>query len=416
MTTEDEIVKKLEEGKVKLYEIEGLVGNDSNKATAIRRAFLEKARKSSLKNIGSTSIDFNDAINRNIENPIGAVQIPLGYGGELKVNGESAKGSYPVLLATTEGMLVAGISRGISMLNKVGGVNVSIIKDGMTRDVLIRTKGVKDSAKIIRWVNSYEGFNALKEGFSRSTKHGELLEVRPYTTGRDIHLRFKAKTGAAMGMNMVTIAAKEAVESALQGIKEKLGVDAILISESGNMCSDKKPAFINFLEGRGVSVVADAIIPRDLLQERFRVEPEAVAELNRAKNLSGSALAGSHGFNAHISNILAAMYIAHGQDVAQIVEGAQALTEANVVDEGLYVSVMLPAIEVGTFGGGSRRETQKEALMLLGLYGEGDSEGRTRLAFAEIVAGACLAGELNLLAAQAAKELSKSHGSLKRGK
>jgi hydroxymethylglutaryl-CoA reductase (NADPH) len=169
------------------------------------------------------------------------------------------------------------------------------------------------------------------------------------------------------------------------------------------------------LEGRGVSVIAEATIPKKVLERTFRVTPEPVAELCKVKCLQGSALAGSHGFNAHIANVLAAMYIAHGQDTAQIAEGCQAITDVIVTDEGLYVSCFLPALEVGTYGGGTKRETQQEALRLLGLYGEGDNEGKTRLAFAEVVAAACLASEINLLAIEASKELASTHGSLKRG-
>ncbi len=410
-----EIVEKLEKGGIKLHEIENFTMNDSNEAARVRRIFLEKKFGVDLRNTASHTIDFDDAISRNIENPIGATQIPLGYAGDLKVNGDFAKGQYPILLATTEGRLVAGISRGIGTFNRAGGVNTSVIKDGITRDVLIRTANVKSSSKVLEWIRSEKGFDFLKSEFSKTTKHGKLIEVRPYTIGRDVHIRFKATTGAAMGMNMVTIAAKYAVDQMIPHIEKELGINIIVISESGNLCSDKKPAYINVIEGRGVSVIADAVLPADLLKERFRVEPEMIVELNRVKNLQGSALAGSHGFNAHVANILAAMYMAYGQDVAQIVEGSQAVTDAAIVDGNLYVSCFLPAIEVGTYGGGTKRETQKEALTLSGIYGDKDFEGGTRLAFAEMIAAACLVGDVNLLAIQAAGELSKSHGQIKRG-
>jgi hydroxymethylglutaryl-CoA reductase (NADPH) len=411
---EEEIIGKLERGEVKLYEIDKEVG-DSNRAARIRRAFLEKKMGVELKNIGSTSIDFNDATNRNIENPIGAVQVPLGYCGDLNMNGEYAKGSYPVLLATTEGRLVAGISRGMSALNKAGGVVSSVIKDGITRDVLVRVSGIKDASKLMRWIESKEGIDFFGNEFSKNASHGRFIEARPFTTGREVHIRIKATSGAAMGMNMITIASKASVDAMIKHVEERLGIKVAIISESGNMCTDKKPAFINFIEGRGTSVVAEAMVPRQIVADVFKAEPEKMAELNLLKNLTGSALAGSHGFNAHIANALAAMYIAHGQDAAQVVEGAQAITQAFATEEGLYVSVTMPSIEVGTYGGGSKRETQREALSLLGLYGENDTEGRTRLAFAEIVAGVCLAGELNLLAAESTKDLSKSHSQIKRG-
>jgi hydroxymethylglutaryl-CoA reductase (NADPH) len=410
----DAAVQGLLDGEVKFHEVERLTGNDSKEASLIRRRFLEKKFKVALKHIGSSTIDFNDAVNRNIECPIGAAQVPLGYAGDIKVNGDSASGSYPVLLATTEGRLVAGLSRGISIVNKAGGVNTIVVRDGMARDVLVRTSNVKDSSKLAHWVESSEGRDFLRSAFSESTSHGKLIEVRPFVAGRDVHLRFRATTGAAMGMNMVTIAAKGTVDKLVQHAEGKLGLHIDILSESGNMCADKKPAYINFIEGRGVSVAADILVPRKLIEESLRVKPELMVELNKVKNLTGSALAGSHGFNAHVANTLAAMYIAHGQDAAQIVEGSMAITDAAIVDDNLYVSLLMPSIEVGTYGGGTARETQKEALGLMGLYGSSDAEGKTRLAFAEVVAAACLTGELNLLAAEAGMDLSKSHGKIKR--
>lgn len=410
----EELIEKLSKGEIKLREVEKHT-NDSNEATRIRRAFLEKKYGVKLDSIGQTNIDFNDAINRNIENPIGATQVPLGYAGDLKVNGEHANGGYPILLAATEGRLVAGMARGIKVFNASGGITTTIIKEGMARAPLVRVKSAREAVKLVRWVQSEDAFNFFREEFSKSAKYAKLKEVKPYTTGRYVHIRFKSSTGAAMGMNMVTIASRSAIDMMIPKVKNELGIDVTFVSTTGNLCADKKPAYIDVLEGRGVSVISEATIPKDILSEKFRVKPEQVAELCRVKCLQGSALAGSHGFNAHVGNVLAAMYIAHGQDPAQIVEGSQAITDAVVVDEDLYVSCFLPALEVGTYGGGTKRETQQEALKLMKLYGEGDDEGKTRLAFAEVVAAACLASEINLLAIESAGELAKTHGKLKRG-
>jgi len=415
MDKNEEIVEKLMKGEIKLREVEKFTDNDSNKATNIRRLYLEKKYNINLKNIGGSNIDFNDAFNRNIENPIGATQLPLGFAGELKIDGNYAKGNYPILLATTEGRLVAGMSRGIKVFNEAGGIVTTVIKEGMARAPVVRVKSARDAVKLINWVHSKEAFDFFKDEFSKSAKYAKLKEVKAYTAGRYVHIRFKSSTGAAMGMNMITIASRKAIDAMIPKVKQELGLDIIFISTAGNLCTDKKPAHINVLEGRGVSVIAEATISKRVLEEKFRVTPEKVAEICRVKCLQGSALAGSHGFNAHIANILAAMYIAHGQDPAQIVEGSQAITDAVAVDGDLYVSVFLSALEVGTYGGGTKRETQQEALRLMGLYGEGDDEGKTRLAFAEVVAAACLASEVNLLAIESAGELAFTHGTLKRG-
>jgi hydroxymethylglutaryl-CoA reductase (NADPH) len=415
MEKDEEIIKKMMKGEIKLREVETFTDNDSSKATNLRRMYLEKKYGIKLENISRNTIDFNDALNRNIENPIGATQVPLGFAGELKVNGDYAKGYYPILLATTEGRLVGGMARGIKVFNMAGGINTVILKEGMTRDTLVRTKSARESFKLIKWVETKEAFKFLSDEFSKSNPFAKLKEVKAYTAGRYVHIRFKSGSGSAMGMNMITIASKAAADAMIPKVKKELNLDVKFISESGNMCADKKPAYIDVLEGRGVSIIADAVIPRKIITEEFRTDPETIAELNKAKCLQGSALAGSHGFNAHIGNVLAAMYIAHGQDPAQVTEGTQAITDASVVDGDLYVSCFLPALEVGTYGGGTKRETQQEALKLLGLYGDKDAEGKTKLAFAEIVAAACLASEINLHAIEAAKELSETHGSLKRG-
>ncbi len=411
---EQKILRLLEQGKLKMHEIEKHV-KDANEAAKIRRTFIEKKFGKKLALVGSHAIDFSDAINRNIENPIGATQVPLGYSGELKIRGDFANGAYPIFLATTEGKLVAGISRGIKALNESNGVNAYVVKDGMTRDILIRVEDANEASQVTKWVNSKDGFEFLKGAFAVSTKHGSLNEVKPYAIGREIHLRFRADTGSAMGMNMLTIAASHATEEMAALFEKRRKIKIRILSESGNMCADKKPALVDFIEGRGVSVIADAYLPNRVVQKAFGVKPEAIAEINVSKNLQGSALAGSHGYNAHVANVLAAMYIAHGQDVAQIVEGSQAMTSMAVKGSGLYISLYLPAIEVGTYGGGTKRETQKEILELIGLYGENDNEGITRKKFAEVVAGACLAGELNLLAAESGLDLARSHSKVKRG-
>ncbi|MEM4064685.1 MAG: hypothetical protein QW582_00515, partial [Candidatus Micrarchaeaceae archaeon] len=316
-------INKIKKEDIKFRDIENKLNITPLEATEIRRKLLEKKFNCSLNNIGIGSIDFADAINRNIENPIGVTQIPLGYAGDLSVNGSNAAGNYPILLATTEGKLIAGVSRGISILNSVSGVSTEVINDGMTRDVLIKASNIKEVNKLIHLLTLTEIRDLISNQFSKSSSHIKLIEAKPIPIGRYLHIRFKAFTGAAMGMNMVTIASYTAAKAFIDYVSEKFNINAKILSESGNMCSDKKPAMINVIEGRGVSVIADAFIPNSLLISRFGINSNMIAEVNKAKNLLGSAAAGSNSFNGHVANILAAMYIAYGQDVAQIVEGSQ---------------------------------------------------------------------------------------------
>jgi hydroxymethylglutaryl-CoA reductase (NADPH) len=242
------------------------------------------------------------------------------------------------------------------------------------------------------------------------TKHGKLRGVKPYIVGNNLYLRFEFETGDAMGMNMVTIASEEIMK-----VIEEHFPDVKYLALSGNLCVDKKPNAMNFINGRGKTVIAEAIIPREIVEKKLKTTPELIAEVNYRKNLVGSAQAGSYGFNAHFANIVGAIFLATGQDEAQITEGSHGITLAEVTPEGdLYISVTMPSLEIGTVGGGTRVATQREALSIMGVAGGGDPPGANAKKFAEIIAGAVLAGELSLLAAIAAKHLAKAHKELGR--
>jgi len=277
----------------------------------------------------------------------------------------------------------------------------------MTRAPVFRVADVAEAEALVAWVRDSE--DALREAAESTTSHGELLDVTPYVVGNNVFLRFRYDTKDAMGMNMATIATREACDVI------EAETDAALVALSGNLCSDKKPAAINAVEGRGRSVSADVKIPRAVVEERLHTTPEAIAEINTRKNLVGSAKAGGLGFNAHVANAVAAMFLATGQDEAQVVEGANAITTAEATPEGdLYLSVSLASLEVGTVGGGTKLPTQAAGLDVLGVRGGGDPAGSNGDALAEAVAVGALAGELSLLAALGSRHLSSAHADLGR--
>lgn len=365
-----------------------------------RRKAAEEFTGASLETVSKYGFDPQTA-SKNIENMIGTTQIPLGYAGPVRISGEYADGEFLVPLATTEGALVASISRGMSVINSGGGARTMVCADAMTRAPVLRVEGIEHSKRVIDWIDSNKA--AIDEAVAETTSHGRLVRIDKYPDGRSLYLRFAFETGDAMGMNMATIAS----ESVCRLIEKETG--AVMVSVSGNMCSDKKPAAINMINGRGKTVVAEARIPKDVVEQRLHTTSAAVQETNYRKNLMGSSLAGTLGANAHAANMVAALYIATGQDPAQVVGGSMSVTSCEDVGGDLYISVRMPTVEVGTVGGGTRLPCQREALSMIGCLGEGKARK-----LAEIVAVTVLAGELSTLAAQAAGQLGSAHAALGR--
>lgn len=401
-----ELFEKLKSGEISFHEIDNLL--DVNSAIELRRAAVSELSGTSFNHIGNYSLDVEKVTKRNIENMIGAVQIPLGVAGPLQVNGEYAKGEYYIPLATTEGALVASTHRGSSIINACGGSNARIFQDKMTRAPVFRANDIIGAKSLVKWVNDPVNFHRLKEKAEETTHYGELLAVDPFVAGRNIYLRFAYDTKDAMGMNMVTIATDAAIDLILAEN------DVELIALSGNMCTDKKPAAINVILGKGKTVSADVTIEKEIIIEKLKTTAERMAEVNYRKNLVGSARAGSIGFNAHAANIAVAMFIACGQDAAHVVEVSSAITTMELVEEGLYCSVTLPSLAVGTVGGGTRIGTQRECLTMLDVAGAGDPPGVNSKKFAEIVVSSILAGEISLIGALAARHLAKAHAELGR--
>ena len=403
----NELVKKLVKGKISFHDVQNFTS--AAEAVEVRRAALEQLTKTKLEHTGKYTIDLGMATNRNIDNPIGVAQIPVGIAGPLKINGEYAKGSFYVPLATTEGALVASVSRGMRAMTASGGCDVRILQEGMTRAPLFKVKNLSEAVKLRDWVNT--NFYKLKE-LMEQDRFLKLKMVQPFIVGRHVFLRFVCDTGDAMGMNMITIGLERVVE-----FVERENKGARCIALSGNMCTDKKPSAANFILGRGRSVSADVVIPKAVVAKVLKTTPKKIVETNYGKNFIGSARAGVlGGFNAHVANPIAALYIACGQDPAQIMNSAMAITSAEEEGNGVYFSILMPSIESGALGGGMNLPTQKEALQVMGCYGPGNPPGSNARKFAEIACATALAGEVSLISALAAGHLARAHDRLGRGK
>ncbi len=402
-----ELLEGVISGQISSHKLDSLT--DSKTAVMIRRFALEETSGFAFDHIQNFSIDVEDASKRNIENMIGAIQIPLGVAGPLKVNGEFADDTFQLPLATTEGALVASVNRGCSVVTRSGGSNVRIFQDSMTRAPVFKLENVIRAREFADWLKDPDVISRMKSKAGETTRFGEMVDVKAFVTGNTVYVRFSYDTKDAMGMNMVTIA----TDAVLSLIEDEFG--AIPVSLSGNMCTDKKPAAINTILGRGKTVVADVTIPAELVEERLKCKPETMAEVSYRKNLLGSARAGSLGYNAHAANIIAAMYIACGQDPAHVVEGSSTITTMEINRYGnLYCSVTLPAMAIGTVGGGTNLGTQKDCLRLLGVSGSGTPPGSNAKKLAEIIASVVLAGEISLVGAQAAGHLARAHSELGR--
>jgi len=406
----DEILKKVLNGEIPLYKLDEILG-DSNLAASIRRDFLNIKFGIKIENLAKNILNLNEIYGRHTENLIGAIQIPVGIAGPLPINGLYAKGNFYIPLATTEGALVASVNRGCSAIAKSGGANAAILNDEMSRAPALKTPSLYHSIKLIEWIKS--NFDEIKKVAESTTSHGKLIRIDPFIIGKIVYLRFTYQTGDAMGMNMATKATHEAIKY----IKEKINFIKE-VTLSGNVCTDKKVSSINWVLGRGKTVVAETTILREVVEKTLKTTPEAMVEVNYVKNYLGSARAGTiGGHNAHVANVIAGIFIATGQDPAQIMESASALTSLEIDEEGnLYASLFMPSLEVGTIGGGTRLQTQRECLRIMGCEGDGEISGENAKKFAEIIASAALAGEISLIAALASDDLVKAHEKFGRNK
>lgn len=363
-----------------------------------RREALEKELALKFPTVGSFSLDETAASKKNIENMIGAVQIPLGVAGPLKISGKE----YLIPLATTEGALVASVSRGCKAISESGDASGASHKVGTTRGPVFFTGSVTKSRDLVNWIEKHGSI--IKKTAESTSKHLTFTKADIHHTTDLVFVRFYFDTDQAMGMNMATIATEAIVDL----IENETGIGAVTVA--GNFDIDKKPAWLNAINGRGIQAWADVVLNKEVLSSVLKTDAQKLLDVWLSKCMIGSAMAGSLGFNAHFANIIAALYLATGQDAAHVVEGSMGITTMRILPDGnLYVSVYLPALMIGIIGGGTGLSTQKEALSMLKLGKNPINE------FAEVIAGAVLAGEISLLASQSVGTLALSHRKLGRG-
>jgi len=368
------------------------------KTTKERREFLEKELRVRLENISKAHVDDEKTIH--CENLIGTTSLPLGVAGPITVKNEELRiKNYYLPLATTEGALVASVSRGCKAINLSGGATSFVENVGVTRGPVFETLGLGESMEFKKWLE--DNFKLLKVEAEKTSSYLKLKKLGTRVAGTYVYVRFYFDTGMAMGMNMVTIATDEMSRFIEKNTKVKC------LSVSGNFCVDKKSAWSNFILGRGKKVWADVTLKKEVVKEVLKTTSEKFFEVWLAKCIIGSAISGSLGFNAHFANIVAAFFAATGQDLAHVVEGSMGVTTSKVLKNGdLYVSVYLPAVMIGTVGGGTKLKIKQEALSIIGT--------KSSVKLTEVLGGAVLAGEISLLASLAEGSLSRTHEKLGR--
>ena len=391
-----------------------------------RRKALEKELKVNLKNISSFTLDEAVASSRNCENMIGIAQVPMGVAGPLRISDIRDRTSDVYIpLATTEGALVASVNRGCKAITESGGATVDNYRVGATRGPVFKVNNLIDNNRLNTFLD--EHLEDLKKIAQKTSHHLKLKKLITRGVGKYRFIRFAFDTADAMGMNMVTIATQELV----QYIEKQTG--ALCVSVAGNFDIDKKPAWLNVIENRGFKAWAEVTLPSSVLRAVLKTSASKIYEVWLAKCMIGSAMSGSMGFNAQYANVIAATFLATGQDLGHVGEGSMGITTCEVTssssrassasrgislddngipgqarDDSLYVSVYLPDLMVGTVGGGTGLATQKEALKIIGVDRSHE--------FAQVVGAAVLAGEISLLASLSEGTLASSHQRLARGK
>lgn len=366
------------------------------KAIAERRKFVEEYSDCKLEHVSQYSFNPED-LRGNIENFTGVAQVPIGFAGPIKINGEHAQGEFIVPLATTEGTLVASYNRGIKVINLSGGVKTTVVADCMQRAPVFIFEDARAAREFKVWVD--ENMEPITESAESTSRVAKLLYIDTFLAGRFAYLRFNYETGDAAGQNMVgraTFAACSWILDHAKGIKK-------FYLES-NLATDKKHSQVNIMRTRGKRVVAEAVIKRDVLIQQMRVDPEGLYYHSCISNV-GSMLSGANNNGAHSPNGITAMFIATGQDVANVAESSAAIIYNELTPEkDLYISITIPSLIVATYGGGTSLATQKECLDSMGCYGRGKVKK-----LAEIIAAVTLAGEISLGSAISSLDWVSSH-------
>jgi len=386
--------------------------NGLQQIEARQKQLLENWKSEQVAHLFTVDPDLAKANSTNCENMLGAISLPLGLAGpvEFELAGQGKKCFVP--LATSEGALVASVSRGLKAINHAGGAQVFVKNAGMSRAPSFAFVDGKKAHDFANFLEQAENRLKIAQITESSSKHLKFLGLTSFVRGRQVFVRFSFDTDLAMGMNMVTIALQQLWD---EWLKNYPGIE--MLSLSSNVCTDKKASHINQLLGRGYNAQAEVVLSEQILQEILKTDVKKLLTTHQSKNNLGSTLAGSSDHNMQFANVVAAFYLATGQDAAHIVEASQGSTiieEVKIADgsSGLYVAVYLPNLPLGSVGGGTGLPSQKEVRSLI-LQNE---DNPNPMQLAAVLATGVLAAEISGLAALSSHGLASAHQKLARKK
>jgi hydroxymethylglutaryl-CoA reductase (NADPH) len=370
----------------------------SEEAIKARQEFAKAYSGGEMKHTAHYSFDPH-ILTGNCENFTGVVQVPMGLAGPIKINGEHAIGEFLVPMATTEGTLVASYNRGIKVMNLSGGVKCTVVRDAMQRAPVFIFEDARAARDFVDWTKT--NFKKIAEEAEATSSIARLQYIDPYLSNKFAFLRFNYSTGDAAGQNMVGRATFAACSWILEAYKDNEVKHFYLES---NFATDKKASQVNIMRTRGKRVTAEIVLKRDVLIQHMRVEPEQLAYHASVSNI-GSIMSGANNNGAHSANAITAIFMATGQDVANVSESSAGICYAEITAEGdLYISITIPSLIIATYGGGTGLATQKECLQIM------DCVGKNKVnKLAEIIAGVVLAGEISLGSAISSSDWVSSH-------
>ncbi|MGA8256601.1 MAG: hydroxymethylglutaryl-CoA reductase [Nocardioides sp.] len=372
-------------------------------AIKARQEFVREHTGSAVQHQASYSLD-PATLPGNIENFFGVAQVPIGLAGPLLVNGEHAQGEFFVPLATTEGTLVASYNRGMKLCRAAGGVTATVIDDRMQRAPVFTFGDAREARAFGEWLD--EHFDEIAAAAQTTTTSGKLIDIQKFSVSKLLYTRFNYTTGDAAGQNMTG----KATFAACAWIKQNYPGELHFLLE-GQFATDKKTSVVNMLHTRGKRVVAEITLPAALVEEQMHVSTDKLFSA-RMKGQLGSIMSVTNNNGNHSANGITAIFIATGQDVANVAESSAMYGFSELLPNGdFYASVTLPSLIIATYGGGTGLATQREGLEMMGCYGAG---GVRKLA--EIIAATVLAGELSLGSAVVAEEWVQAHDDLGRNR